>query len=147
MCCIKTDRDVVWAPQKSHRLAQRRVGSPKQLAIHPPTLFLQPPCRERRGHGEDAEARDAFEQGNGNSPELVTKLKLAHCGGDEEDVNDDSFSGALGLISSSTQSRGGVFGKRVSEFANPQHEFTDPESHYDKLCQDEGKMACFALRG
>ena len=109
--------------------------------------------REASYHvGKDApawvkQARDAFEQGNGNSPELVTKLKLAHCGGDEEDVNDDSFSGALGLISSSTQSRGGVFGKRVSEFANPQHEFTDPESHYDKLCQDEGKMACFALRG
>ena len=72
-------------------------------------------------------AAEAFRDGKSPEPGLVRRLGAAHCGR----ANDFP-----------------VFGRAPAEYAKRSTDapFADPESHYDRLCADDARAACFRLK-
>ena len=71
------------------------------------------------------EASDAFRERRSLDAGLSRRLGSFHCG------KEDGFP---------------VFGRPVAEFAKSKSPFADPESHYDRLCADDTRAACFRLK-
>lgn len=72
-------------------------------------------------------AAEAFRDGKSPDAGLVRRLGAAHCGR----ANDFP-----------------VFGRAPAEYAKRSSDapFADPESHYDRLCADDARAACFRLK-
>ena len=72
-------------------------------------------------------AAEAFRDGKSPDAGLVRRLGAAHCGR----ANDFP-----------------VFGRAPAEYAKRSTDapFADPESHYDRLCADDARAACFRLK-
>ena len=88
------------------------------------------PGHERSVSVTDAaalEASEVFRRGESPDEALIAKLRAAHCGTKDGDA---SF----------------VFGRAVDSFARSKEAFVDPESHYDRLCEDDARAACFRLK-
>ena len=71
-------------------------------------------------------AAEAFRDGKSPEPGLIRRLGAAHCGR----ANDFP-----------------IFGRAAAEYAKSSDApFADPESHYDRLCADDARAACFRLK-
>jgi hypothetical protein len=71
-------------------------------------------------------AAEAFRDGKSPEPGLIRRLGAAHCGR----ANDFP-----------------IFGSAAAEYAKSSDApFADPESHYDRLCADDARAACFRLK-
>ena len=72
------------------------------------------------------EASDAFRDGRALDAGLARRLGSFHCG---------------------KENGRSVFGRAVAEYATASDApFADPESHYDRLCADDARAACFRLK-
>ena len=70
-------------------------------------------------------ASEVFRKGEPIDEALIAKLRSAHCG---------------------TKDASPVFGRAVDAYARSKEPFADPESHYDRLCEDDARAACFKLK-
>jgi hypothetical protein len=71
------------------------------------------------------EASEVFRKNQPIDEALIAKLRSAHCG---------------------TKDASPVFGRAVDAYKRSKEPFADPESHYDRLCEDDARAACFRLK-
>ena len=96
-------------------------------------------------HPAVKQAAKAAAEGRPLSPWEVNPLRARACMTRDTVVSP----GKEGMLGVDEEGSVRVLGKLMKEYAgNPDDfSFTPPEDHYDKTCEDEQKMACYAFKG
>ena len=108
--------------------AEAATGSFYAAAYATPAAAIDFDSKKSKDDSNDAvrAAAEAFRDGKSPDPGLVRRLGAAHRGR----ANDFP-----------------IFGRAAAEYAKSwDAPFADPESHYDRLCADDARAACFRLK-